>query len=71
MPTPGLKIEDAINTVCPWSGKPISAGSLTRYRGAVVGFCNPGCRDKFEQAVTAFDTVLNDVGLDDAGANSE
>jgi hypothetical protein len=71
MPTPGLKIEDAINTVCPWSGKPISADSLTRYRGAVVGFSNPGCRDKFEQAVTAFDTVLNDVGLDDAGANSE
>jgi hypothetical protein len=71
MPTPGLKIEDAINTVCPWSGKPISADSLTRYRGAVVGFCNPGCRDKFEQAVTAFDTVLNDVGLDGAGANSE
>jgi hypothetical protein len=71
MPTPGLKIEDAINTVCPWSGKPISADSLTRYRGAVVGFCNPGCRDKFEQAVTAFDTVLNDVGLDDAGVNSE
>ena len=42
MPTPGLKLEDAINTVCPWSGKPISADSLTRYRGAVVGFCNPG-----------------------------
>jgi hypothetical protein len=71
MPTPGLKIEDAINAVCPWSGKPISADSLTRYRGAVVGFCNPGCRDKFEQAVTAFDTALNDVGLDDAGASSE
>ena len=71
MSTSGLRIEDAVNAVCPWSGKPISADSLTRYRGAVVGFCNPGCRDKFEQAVTAFDTVLNDVGLDDAGANSE
>jgi hypothetical protein len=59
MPTPSLKIEDAVNTVCPWSGKPISADSLTRYRGAVVGFCNPGCRDKFEQAVTAFDTAVN------------
>ena len=40
----GLKIEDAINANCPWSGKPISADSLTRYRGQVVGFCNPGCR---------------------------
>ena len=64
MPTSGLKIEDAINTVCPWSGKPISADSLTRYRGAVVGFCNPGCRDKFERAVTAFDAALSDAGLD-------
>ncbi len=71
MPTPGLNIEDAVNTVCPWSGKPISADSLTRYRGTVVGFCNPGCRDKFEQAVTAFDAALNDAGLDDVGANSE
>jgi hypothetical protein len=64
MPTPGLKIEDAINTVCPWSGKPISADSLTRYRGAVVGFCNPGCRDKFERAVTMFDAALREAGLD-------
>ncbi|MBV9568981.1 MAG: glutathione S-transferase [Hyphomicrobiales bacterium] len=63
MPTPGLKIDDAINTVCPWSGKPISGDSLTRYRGAVVGFCNPGCRDKFERAVTAFDAALSDAGL--------
>jgi hypothetical protein len=71
MPTPGLKIEDAINTVCPWSGKPIAADSLTRYRGSIVGFCNPGCRDKFEQAVTAFDAALSDAGLDDIGASSE
>jgi hypothetical protein len=44
---PSLRIEDAINTACPWSGKPIRDDSLTTYRGAVVGFCNPGCRDKF------------------------
>jgi hypothetical protein len=42
-----LKLEDAVNETCPWSGKPIAADSLTRYQGAVVGFCNPGCRDKF------------------------
>jgi hypothetical protein len=28
---------------------------LTRYRGKVVGFCNTGCRDKFEAATRAFD----------------
>ncbi len=53
-----LKIEDAVNTTCPWSGKPISADSLTRYKGEVVGFCNPGCRDKFEKAVGHFEAGL-------------
>lgn len=33
-----LKIGDAINTTCPWSGDPIKADSLTLYNGAVVGF---------------------------------
>ena len=61
-----LRIEDAINTVCPWSGKPISPDSLTRYRGEVVGFCNPGCRDKFEKAVTMFDSALRDGGIGQA-----
>jgi hypothetical protein len=53
-----LKIEDAVNETCPWSGKPIAADSLTEYRGAVVGFCNTGCRDKFERAVTHFEDAL-------------
>jgi hypothetical protein len=60
----GLKIEDAVNATCPWSGKPIAADSLTRYRGQVVGFCNPGCCDKFERAVTMFDAALREAGLD-------
>jgi len=54
----GLRIEDAINDTCPWSGKPVDAGSLTLYKGHVVGFCNPGCRDKFEQAVAHFEAAL-------------
>jgi hypothetical protein len=54
----GLAIGDAINEKCPWSGKPIKADSLTLYRGNVVGFCNPGCRDKFEKAVSMFDAAL-------------
>jgi hypothetical protein len=53
-----LRLEDAVNDACPWSGKPIAADSLTRYQGAVVGFCNPGCRDKFEKAVGHFEDAL-------------
>ena len=54
-----LNLEDCVNEVCPWSGKPISADSLTRYRGQVVGFCNPGCRDKFDAAAQAFDAAID------------
>jgi len=52
-----LRIEDCVNAVCLWSGDPVSADSLTLYNGSVVGFCNPGCRDKFEKAVGAFDSA--------------
>ena len=38
--------------------EPIAAHSLTAYKGAVVGFCNPGCRDKFETAVSHFENAL-------------
>ena len=50
-----LRLEDSVNDRCPWSGDPVSADSLTRYNGQVVGFCNTGCRDKFETAMRAFD----------------
>ena len=53
-----LQIEDCVNATCPWSGEPVSADSLTRYRGQVVGFCNSGCRDKFESAASAFDSAI-------------
>ena len=53
-----LRIEDAVNETCPWSGKPIAADSLTLYRGEVVGFCNPGCSAKFKTAVDHFETAL-------------
>ncbi len=53
-----LKFQDCINDSCPWSGKPVDAGSLALYKGQVVGFCNTGCRDKFEKAVTMFDAIL-------------
>jgi len=53
-----LDIEDCINTHCPWSGDPVSADSLTLYKGEVVGFCNTGCRDKFEKATALFEESL-------------
>ena len=56
-----LKLEDCVNEICPWSGKPVSADSLTLYRGQVVGFCNTGCRDKFEKASADFDLVIDNV----------
>lgn len=56
---PELKLEDCINEECPRSGKPVAADSLVHYRGRTVGFCNPGCRDKFAKAVDFFDTHLS------------
>ncbi len=70
MVSKALRIEDAVNETCPWSGKPIAADSLARYQGAVVGFCNPGCRDKFEAAITHFEAALQARRADTA-QNSE
>ncbi len=53
-----LELKDCVNAICPWSGNPVSADSLTLYKGQVVGFCKVGCRDKFEKAITAFDAAL-------------
>ena len=52
------RLEECVNSVCPWSGEPVSADSLTHYKGRVVGFCNPGCRDKFVAAAQAFDAAI-------------
>ena len=64
-----LRIEDAVNETCPWSGKPIAADSLTLYNGAVVGFCNPECRDKFAQAIRGFEDALQARRAESAGVN--
>lgn len=53
-----LRIEDCVNETCPWSGEPVQPDSLTLYRGVVVGFCNTGCRDKFDRATKAFDQAI-------------
>lgn len=44
-----LKLAAAINPRCPRSGGAIDADALTQYRGRVVGFCKPGCRDDFAE----------------------
>ena len=56
-----LRLENCVNDICPWSGEPVSADSLTVYRGQVVGFCNPGCREKFEGATRAFDSAIEGI----------
>jgi hypothetical protein len=38
---------EPINRFCPRSGRPVVSDSLAPYRGLVVGFCNPHCRDDF------------------------
>ena len=58
MAAEALSLVDCINSACPWSGRPVVPEGLTRYRGRVVGFCNSGCRDKFEAAIRAFDAEL-------------
>ena len=70
MSNDALPIEDAVNETCPWSGKPIAADSLTLYKSAVVGFCNTGCRDKFEKAVRHFENAL-EVRRAETAQNSE
>ena len=53
-----FKLEDCINETCPFSGKPVKEDSLTLYKNKVVGFCNPGCRDKFDRAIALFNTMV-------------
>lgn len=55
--------QTAINRYCPRSGKPVAADSLTGYRGVTVGFCNPGCRDDFQERM---DDCPRDCGYFDA-----
>ena len=54
-------INDCINATCPWSGKPVQADALTVYDDQVVGFCNPGCRDKFESAIRHFEDAKENL----------
>jgi len=57
---PKLERADCINEICPWSGEPVAEDSLTLYKGHVVGFCNTGCRDRFQRAVEHFEAALSE-----------
>jgi len=59
------------NSTCPWSGAPVSEDSLTQYRGRTVGFCNPGCRDKFRNALEFFDAMIDGPAGSQTGTGSK
>ena len=59
--TTALDIKECVNTHCPNSGKPVTVEGLTLYKGKVVGFCNPGCRDTFENAVAMFESCSGKI----------
>ena len=52
-----LEMSDCINATRPWSGKPVDPESPTTWRGQIVGFRNPGCRERFETAIGHFDAL--------------
>ena len=71
-------MEKPINKYCPRSGKRVAADSLTAYKGFVVGFCNPGCRDDFQANVATrpndtiyFDAVIKEFELETIARISE
>lgn len=65
-----LRLDDAVNERCPWTGAPATAEGLTLYRGAVVGFATAQLRDQFDLAVQRFEDALAVRRAETAG-NSE
>ena len=57
-----MNTKHPVNKTCPWSGDEVSQGALTKYNGTIVGFCNTGCRDKFDRAINMFDNCLGVAG---------
>ena len=65
-----LRLEDAVNDTCPYTGGPVAADALTLYNGAVVGFGDAEARDRFEAAIRHFEAALQTRRMMSAG-NSE
>lgn len=51
-------VADCVNFACPNSGKPVVAEGLCRMGGAVLGFCNAGCRNDFVADPAAYPHAL-------------
>jgi YHS domain-containing protein len=54
-----LKLQDCINSTCPWSGRAVNSNVLMFYRGKTIGFCNPECRDMFLKASSKLDELID------------
>ena len=61
-------VSEAINPACPYSGIPVRADSLARIDGRVVGFCNPGCRDKSVADALAWPALADLLSREGDGA---
>ena len=48
-----LKIEDAVDETCPWSGQPIAADARVLHRHQVAG-----CRGRFAAAIDHFEKAI-------------
>jgi len=55
---PQLSFADCVNDVCPWTGRPVSADALARYKGRVIGFADRPSHDAFLSAIVAFETAI-------------
>ncbi len=49
---------ESVNSACPFSGKAVQADSIAEVQGKKIGFCNPGCRDKFQNNPQDYPQVL-------------
>lgn len=55
-------VADAINDVCPYSGKPIVGDSLAEIDGQVIGFCNQFCCRRGMADAESWPTVMALLG---------
>mgnify|MGYP003676747276 FL=1 len=60
-----------INQSCPFSGDPVKADSITLYKGKVIGFCNPGCRDKFATDPAAYLAQIPELAAKEAAGTGK
>lgn len=59
-PLPARAVIDLqpINAACPFSGSAVQLDSLAEVAGTVIGFCNPGCRNKVVADPEAWPAVM-------------